>query len=1220
MLARFSGASTIYNGYLLEYGGNPTALQLSAFVNSGQTVLAQIPTHLSAGDTYTFNWTLTGQNQSIEVQRQSDSEYLTNGGTWQTPEVAAMSITDTRIVTPGTVALRYYRAPLNGAQYPQWDSINVTDALARPTSVTVAAQNGAALLQWPTVLNATNYIVEYKKTSDSAWTTFPDSVPTNRNEVITGLTNNTSYDFRVTAVYGNANSLPSDVVQTTPSSSATANPGNNSIPATDDEFVGPFPSWLNVKTRFGAVGDGVTDDTAALQAAFNAAATSQTASVAYIPAGTYLITGTLHMDSKINVNVIGEDPSTTIIKWGGAAHGTMFSLDGTAYSAFDRLTWDGNSVADVGINQSWSGSGGNFDTGNEYTDSVFKHLAFGIEGGMLGHGFAETSILRDTFIGMTSAGVSLGNFNALDIWVRDSLFQDCYFGITNGYGAGNFRAYNNIFRNSTYADIQIGNTGEFAIRDNTSTDSNMFLFASFTENPASIVMQGNTVIDYTYTNAVKIEDQTILTMIDNIFRSRADAYPPVLQITGYPSSNATLIGNSFSLPNPYIGPNIVAFRNESVDRTSYPMANLQEQILPGVRPNFHRQIFEVPTNATTAQIQAVINQAVLVSGNRPIVHIPTGTYSINSTIYIPANTDIQVVGDGYGLENGTILRWTGAIKGPMISIAGPSKATLRNLTVWGTTATSTGVFIGNADQVGARVFSDQRFSIDSTGLLMNQDDNAEYIGEGDQFAGEAKAVSVIGGPKAQAGTPAAGRTVIYGGAESGNAISHEVTKNGNLMIRDVWYEGNPSTSANLIDTGTYTSDNNHIAPDIATNTPSVVINNFNGRATFVGGDLSDRISLSGDGTNTKLLGLGMFVEQKPFLADASNPSANVELLNGRFREQDVNTGSGSTPMPDVGTLDQSFVTSMLTDFRAIHEITLAPLADGISDVRMFRIMTVGNIRGVDVEPGTNTVNNVKPILDAGSDQTLQLPDHQTAILAATATDPDGKIVSYNWTQLSGPTDDTIVTPTTAATNVINMRTDGTYVFQVTVTDDGGSQTTDTVSVTVSGTPHDLSGGGGGGGGGSGGGGGGGGSQVLSTTVTPSVASVLTTSAIATTPVAGCTATTAFSPLSGKPCPNYSAGITGTLSSIPVFTKTLNPGAHDPEVILIQQYLNAHGFTVAKSGVGSAGKESSYYGPATKAAIAKYQTAHAKDTLAPAGLKKATGNFGALTMAAFNRGE
>ena len=54
----------------------------------------------------------------------------------------------------------------------------------------------------------------------------------------------------------------------------------------DEEFVGPFASWSNVKTTFGAKGDGVTDDTAALQNALDSlqyATENHTPHVLYLP-------------------------------------------------------------------------------------------------------------------------------------------------------------------------------------------------------------------------------------------------------------------------------------------------------------------------------------------------------------------------------------------------------------------------------------------------------------------------------------------------------------------------------------------------------------------------------------------------------------------------------------------------------------------------------------------------------------------------------------------------------------------------------------------------------------------------------------------------------------------------------------------------------------------------------------------------------------------------
>jgi hypothetical protein len=128
-------------------------------------------------------------------------------------------------------------------------------------------------------------------------------------------------------------------------------------------------------------------------------------------------------------------------------------MHGVAYSRFNRITWEGINVASVGIDQSLEFYGQDyFDTGNEYADDIFKDVGIGIRGGHLGHGFAETAIMHCKFINNSTAGITLRNFNALDIWVWHSIFENCAVGITNANtssSAGNFKVYNSVFRNST---------------------------------------------------------------------------------------------------------------------------------------------------------------------------------------------------------------------------------------------------------------------------------------------------------------------------------------------------------------------------------------------------------------------------------------------------------------------------------------------------------------------------------------------------------------------------------------------------------------------------------------------------------------------------------------------------------------------------------------------------------------------------------------------------
>ena len=76
---------------------------------------------------------------------------------------------------------------------------------AAPTGVTAAAGNAQATLSWtaPSVtVPLTNYFVQYSSNSGSSWTVFSRSASTATAATVTGLTNGTSYVFRVAAVNG----------------------------------------------------------------------------------------------------------------------------------------------------------------------------------------------------------------------------------------------------------------------------------------------------------------------------------------------------------------------------------------------------------------------------------------------------------------------------------------------------------------------------------------------------------------------------------------------------------------------------------------------------------------------------------------------------------------------------------------------------------------------------------------------------------------------------------------------------------------------------------------------------------------------------------------------------------------------------------------------------------------------------------------------------------
>ena len=95
-------------------------------------------------------------------------------------------------------------------------------------------------------------------------------------------------------------------------------------------------------------------------------------------------------------------------------------------------------------------------------------------------------------------------------------------------------------------------------------------------------------------------------------------------------------------------------------------------------------------------------------------------------------------------------------------------------------------------------------------------------------------------------------------------------------------------------------------------------------------------------------------------------------------------------------------------------------------------------------------------------------------------------------------------------------------------------------------------------------------------------------------------------MSGNTAPNAAPTSTNQTTT-PPYSFTTNHTLRDtsPDILKLQQYLNTHGFTIATTGAGSPGYETTYFGTATFKALKKFQVAH--------GLP-ASGYFGPLTRA------
>jgi peptidoglycan hydrolase-like protein with peptidoglycan-binding domain len=87
------------------------------------------------------------------------------------------------------------------------------------------------------------------------------------------------------------------------------------------------------------------------------------------------------------------------------------------------------------------------------------------------------------------------------------------------------------------------------------------------------------------------------------------------------------------------------------------------------------------------------------------------------------------------------------------------------------------------------------------------------------------------------------------------------------------------------------------------------------------------------------------------------------------------------------------------------------------------------------------------------------------------------------------------------------------------------------------------------------------------------------------------------------------------NSTPSWSRPLGLGMEGEDVRALQRFLNADPVTrIAQSGPGAPGQETNYFGPATLAAVRRFQEQYRDEILMPSGLMSGNGFFGQQSIA------
>jgi len=245
--------------------------------------------------------------------------------------------------------------------------------------------------------------------------------------------------------------------------------------------------YINLKD-FGAKGDGVADDTAALQAALDAAGNNSPwgvrGTLIVVPPGEYLISSTLNvrrMAFELMGSSVGNSPAYaaapgkgSVFRWNGPPDLPMMKIRDSYGVSIRRIRWEGKDgvAGTAAINLHWAAEDQQGTNGATVIEQCYfgryMHTSQGVHKGDLAHGILmdgengnndEFRIERCTFVGCSRAAIRMANTQSVWGSINDCTMSESGIGIDT---ASSLTGYNLCF-DACGPDFHIASTAHVRV-------------------------------------------------------------------------------------------------------------------------------------------------------------------------------------------------------------------------------------------------------------------------------------------------------------------------------------------------------------------------------------------------------------------------------------------------------------------------------------------------------------------------------------------------------------------------------------------------------------------------------------------------------------------------------------------------------------------------------------------------------------------------------------